>query len=83
MSRVLAGFNDGRADEDAGTGEPTLAGLRIARERGWTAPEGPDTEPDRRGETITGEPGSSAERQPTTPSDTQVGKDKKPGEDAK
>jgi NADH-quinone oxidoreductase subunit E len=83
MSRVLAGFNDGRADEDAGTGEPTLAGLRIARERGWTAPEGPDSEPDRRGESITGEPGSSAEREPTTPSDTQVGKDKKPGEDAK
>jgi NADH-quinone oxidoreductase subunit E len=39
MSRVLAGFLDGRADEGPGAGEPTLAGLRLARERGWTAPD--------------------------------------------
>jgi NADH-quinone oxidoreductase subunit E len=38
MSRVLAGFPDGRADEGVGAGEPTLAGLRLAREQGWTAP---------------------------------------------
>jgi len=38
MSRVLAGFSDGRADEGVGAGEPTLAGLRLAREHGWTAP---------------------------------------------
>jgi len=31
MSRVLAGFTDGRADEGVGAGEPTLAGLRLAR----------------------------------------------------
>ena len=37
--RVLAGFEDGRADEGAGAGEPSLLGLRIARERGWTVPE--------------------------------------------
>ncbi|MBD8079510.1 NADH-quinone oxidoreductase subunit NuoE [Cellulosimicrobium arenosum] len=41
MSRVLAGFTDGRADEGVGAGEPTLAGLRLARENGWTAPGGP------------------------------------------
>lgn len=40
MSRVLAGFSDGRADEGVGAGEPTLAGLRLARENGWTAPGG-------------------------------------------
>jgi NADH-quinone oxidoreductase subunit E len=83
MSRILAGFPDGRADEGVAAGEPTLAGLRIARERGWTAPDAAPATTDRPGETITGEPGSSAERQPATPSDTQVGKDKKPGEDAK
>jgi NADH-quinone oxidoreductase subunit E len=83
MSRILAGFPDGRADEGVAAGEPTLAGLRIARERGWTAPDAAPPTTDRPGETITGEPGSSAERQPMTPSDTQVGKDKKPGEDAK
>ena len=38
MSRVLAGFPDGRADEGVGAGPATLAGLAIARERGWEAP---------------------------------------------
>ncbi|GCD89650.1 NADH-quinone oxidoreductase subunit NuoE [Nocardioides sp. LS1] len=36
--RVLAGFPDDRADEGPGAGPASLAGLRIARERGWTAP---------------------------------------------
>jgi len=45
MSRVLAGFPDGRADEGVGAGAPTLAGLRLARERGWTAPGQPGREP--------------------------------------
>lgn len=37
--RLLAGFEDGRSDEGRGPGEPTLRGLRIAREQGWTAPK--------------------------------------------
>ncbi len=40
VSRVLAGFPDGLADEGVGAGPPTLLGLRIAQEQGWTAPEG-------------------------------------------
>ncbi|KGM12253.1 NADH-quinone oxidoreductase subunit NuoE [Cellulomonas bogoriensis] len=44
MSRVLAGFSDGRADEGPAAGEATLAGLRLAREKGWTAPL-PDATP--------------------------------------
>ena len=36
--RVLAGFYDGRAGEGPGAGEPSLVGLRIARDRGWSAP---------------------------------------------
>ncbi len=36
--RVLAGFPDGRADEGPAAGPATLAGLQIARARGWTAP---------------------------------------------
>ncbi len=39
--RVLAGFPDGRADEGPSAGEPSLLGLRIAHEKGWTAPEPP------------------------------------------
>ncbi len=98
MSRILAGFPDGRADEGTSAGEPTLAGLKIARERGWTAPEsqvepaetGVSTSSTGGGSTSGGQtsppvgtPGSSAERKPATSSDTQTGKDKKPGEDAK
>ncbi|WP_370248299.1 NADH-quinone oxidoreductase subunit NuoE [Nocardioides sp.] len=40
--RVLAGFPDGRADEGPSGGPATLAGLAIARERGWTAPTAPE-----------------------------------------
>lgn len=42
MSRVLAGFPDGRADEGVGAGEATVRGTRLAREKGWTAPAFPD-----------------------------------------
>jgi NADH-quinone oxidoreductase subunit E len=38
-SRVLAGFNDGRAGEGVQAGEETLRGLRLAQENGWEAPE--------------------------------------------
>ena len=41
--RVLAGFSDGRADEGPTGGKASLAGLRLARERNWTAPNGSDT----------------------------------------
>jgi NADH-quinone oxidoreductase subunit E len=37
-SRVLAGFPDGRATEGPQAGPETLAGLELAKERGWTAP---------------------------------------------
>ncbi|HPF80757.1 NADH-quinone oxidoreductase subunit NuoE [Nostocoides australiense] len=38
MSRVLAGFHDGLADQGVGAGSASLAGLRVAREQGWVAP---------------------------------------------
>ena len=38
VSRVLAGFDDGRAGEGVGAGEASLIGLRLANRRGWTAP---------------------------------------------
>ncbi len=40
ISRVLAGFSDGRADEGIGAGGPSLVGLQVARERNWVAPVG-------------------------------------------
>ncbi|WP_454041349.1 NADH-quinone oxidoreductase subunit NuoE [Cellulosimicrobium sp. Marseille-Q8652] len=80
MSRVLAGFSDGRADEGVGAGEPTLAGLRLAREHDWTAPtpdapvpaEGDSATP-ADGEPAAGEEQSSAERAPTTDADVDPG----------
>jgi NADH-quinone oxidoreductase subunit E len=41
--RILAGFPDGQAELGATTGPASLAGLRAAREQGWT----PDEEDDR------------------------------------
>ncbi len=38
VSRVLAGFPDGLADEGVGAGGPSLEGLKLARDKGWTAP---------------------------------------------
>jgi NADH-quinone oxidoreductase subunit E len=38
--RVIAGFPDDQVDEGPAAGEPSLMGLRIAREQGWKAPEG-------------------------------------------
>jgi NADH-quinone oxidoreductase subunit E len=42
MSRVLAGFPDGRADEGVAGGPATMRGTLLARERGWEAPAAKD-----------------------------------------
>ena len=39
-ARVLAGFPDGRATQGSQAGAASLAGLVLAQERGWQAPEG-------------------------------------------
>jgi NADH-quinone oxidoreductase subunit E len=41
-SRILAGFPDGQAAGGHTAGEPSLAGLRKAKEQGW-APDPPDS----------------------------------------
>ncbi len=38
-SRILAGYPDGQAGDGPAAGPATLVGLKIARERGWTAPQ--------------------------------------------
>jgi NADH-quinone oxidoreductase subunit E len=38
VERVLAGYPDDRVDEGPAAGAPSLVGLNLARERGWTAP---------------------------------------------
>ena len=42
-SRILAGFPDGQAGDGHTAGHATLAGLRIAKERGWAPPAAPAT----------------------------------------
>jgi NADH-quinone oxidoreductase subunit E len=53
VSRVLAGFPDGLADEGVGAGPASLEGLKVAHQNGWTAPDGgsgrqaePEQQPD-------------------------------------
>ena len=50
MSRVLAGFSDGRADEGVGAGPQTMVGTRLARQEGWTAPAADDAQDEDRTE---------------------------------
>ena len=38
-SRILAGFNDDQATDGPAAGPASLAGLKLAEEHGWTAPE--------------------------------------------
>jgi NADH-quinone oxidoreductase subunit E len=40
--RILAGFNDDQATDGPAAGPASIAGLRIAKERGWSAPPPPN-----------------------------------------
>ncbi|MEE6282586.1 NADH-quinone oxidoreductase subunit NuoE [Georgenia sunbinii] len=76
IAHVLAGFEDGRADEGVAAGPATLVGLELAREKGWRAPSGSDRSHDddgaapQAGTEAVGHKQSSAERKPATPDDT-------------
>jgi len=39
-NRILAGFGDGQAADGPSAGPASLVGLKLAKERGWKAPEG-------------------------------------------
>ena len=85
VSRVLAGFEDGHADEGPSAGEPSLLGKRIAEENGWRAPRA--DEPTDSGATPAagtervGEEHSSAAHKPATEGDVSPEKVEKPGVD--
>jgi NADH-quinone oxidoreductase subunit E len=40
-NRILAGFGDGQATDGPSAGPASLVGLKLAKERGWKAPEPP------------------------------------------
>lgn len=74
VSRVLAGFNDGLANEGPGAGAASLEGLKLAKENNWTAPaSAPGAEPQGTNQDdvapITGAEGSSAERAESSTAD--------------
>ena len=75
MSRVLAGFSDGRADEGVGAGPATQRGTVLAKQRGWSAPEFPTAATGSApaavpgGAPAVGAPQSGAER-PATPKES-------------
>jgi len=84
ISRVLAGFEDGHADEGPSAGDRSLLGQRIADENGWRAP-GPEEVPPSPASTVppgaprVGGRHSSAERPVATPADVKPGTVEKTG----
>jgi NADH-quinone oxidoreductase subunit E len=85
VSRVLAGFEDGHADEGPSADEPSLLGKRIAEENGWRAPrvERPTGTGDAEaaGTAPVGQEHSSAARKPATEADVKPGRVEKPDTD--
>ncbi|XVX21049.1 NADH-quinone oxidoreductase subunit NuoE [Actinomycetota bacterium] len=68
-SRVLAGFLDGHADEGVGAGPASLEGLKLAKERGWTAPSmggQSDAQPEGSGAPAGAGPGQPGEEHSST-----------------
>jgi NADH-quinone oxidoreductase subunit E len=68
-SRILAGFPDGQATGGHTAGDPTLAGLRKAKEMGW-APPAPDGAAGGSGPSGSGPWGPGRPREGTVPGDT-------------
>ena len=89
VSHLLAGFEDGKADQGVAAGHASLAGLELARERGWRAPamtsdddnagrapQQPETDAGAAaaaGRSPVGEESSGAERKPETSDDVDAG----------
>jgi NADH-quinone oxidoreductase subunit E len=65
--RVLAGFNDGRADEGPSAGPASLAGLKLARKNGWQAPEAKGS-----GRSIAAEPVAASEQADTSRAESET-----------
>jgi NADH-quinone oxidoreductase subunit E len=64
VSRVLAGFPDGRADEGVQAGEATLRGNVVARQQGWTPERGVPAGGSGDGQAGHGRPAAGAARAP-------------------
>ena len=77
--RVLAGFPDDLVDEGPGAGPASLAGLQVARERSWTAPDSDAS--GREGATADGKT-AAVEQADTARAETETQQEKTAGESA-
>jgi NADH-quinone oxidoreductase subunit E len=77
VSRVLAGFSDGLADEGVGAAGPSLEGLKLAQDKGWSAPSS-----DASGSAAPTEQVAAEEATPTDAPSAHDGDARPPGGDA-
>jgi NADH-quinone oxidoreductase subunit E len=77
--RVLAGFSDDRADEGPTAGPASLAGLKLAREHNWRAPQpGQDSSPEQTGDNAV----DAAETADTSRAESETKVDESPADTA-
>jgi NADH-quinone oxidoreductase subunit E len=82
--RVLAGFEDGLADEGPAAAGPSLAGLEIAAERGWRAPTVEEAHHTRNADDqVAGTKEAAAEQADTSRAETETKLDESPAATAK
>ncbi|AXT83905.1 NADH-quinone oxidoreductase subunit NuoE [Aeromicrobium sp. A1-2] len=82
--RVLAGFEDGLADEGPAAAGPSLAGLEIAAANGWAAPSIQDAkEAPATGEPVAGTKQGAAEQADTARAESETTAEESPAETAK
>ena len=80
VSRVLAGFPDGLADEGVGAGPASIEGTVLARQKGWTAPGGTADGEDGQGAAAAAEGASTPGGEHSSTDTPSNDPDEKPGD---
>ncbi|GAA3609255.1 NADH-quinone oxidoreductase subunit NuoE [Marihabitans asiaticum] len=92
VSRVLAGFSDGLADEGPGAGAASLRGVEVAKREGWQAPpshsgsQATEEEPSAAGASVSGQAAGrhdSVNAPTNEPDETPTGEDAQAAEATK
>ena len=81
--RVLAGFEDGLADEGPTAAGPSLAGLEIAADRGWSAPTADEARASGADDATADTKGGAAEQADTQRAETETKLEESPADTAK
>lgn len=80
VSRVLAGFPDGRADEGVGAGPASVQGTLLARKMGWTTPDAAEQDARQTEATPAGKEGGLDRGRPSSADTPTNPPDEKPGD---